>query len=51
MNVDTLAPLGLSLFVTENERITKHPQIPGFKVTHCHVVDIKKTLKPDIKIL
>mgnify|MGYP000447464066 FL=1 len=33
MNVDTLAPLGLSLPEAENQRATKHRSILGLKVT------------------
>ena len=42
MNVDTHAPLGLSLAKTKNQRTTKCPLILGFKATRCGVETIQK---------
>ena len=42
MNVDTIAPLGLSIAEAENQRTTKYPQISGFKATRRGVEAIKK---------
>ena len=44
MNVDTPAPLNLSLTKAKNQRATKHSWILGFEVT-CSVEVIKKIRK------
>ena len=42
MNVDTLAPLGLSIDEAENQRRTRRPRVPGFKATRRDVEAILK---------
>ena len=50
MNVETPAPLSLSLFEAENQRTTKRPRMPCLKVTRC-VEAIKKIRECELHCL
>ena len=48
MNVDTPAPLGLSLVEVENQRTTKHPRMSGFNATQLGVDAIQKITEREL---